>query len=114
MNFQCLANCFSSSDIFQNDEINRDELIKVLESQTEDEAWTPIHSDAVDKCLEVLQPDLKDIQSAKAPRRCNRVAVLMLLCLNGQYFARCPETHFQNDSMSHSACIFLILMNFLF
>lgn len=97
-----MANCLSTGDIFQNDEINRDELIKVLETQTEDSAWTSIHSAAVDKCIDVLQPDLKNIQSnTKAKHRCNRVAVLMLLCLNGQYFAMCPETHFQNDSMTH-------------
>lgn len=107
INFQCLANCFSPNDIFQNDEINRDELIKVLESQTDDSAWTPIHSAAVDKCIEVLQRDLKNIQSVKEAHQCNRVAVLMLLCLNGQYFARCPDTHFQNDSMwSLHLCIY--------
>lgn len=88
----------STTDIFQNDEINRDELIKVLETQTEDSAWTPIHSAAVDKCLEVLKPDLKIIQDNKKEHKCNRVAVLMLICLNGQYFAKCPETHFQNES----------------
>ncbi|KAJ6632792.1 4-coumarate-CoA ligase 1 [Pseudolycoriella hygida] len=95
----CLANCFSTNDIFQNDEINRDELVKVLEAHTEDSAWQSIHSVAVDRCIEVLKPDLKNIQnSRKGAHRCNRVAVLMLVCLNGQYFAKCPETHFQTDN----------------
>lgn len=97
-----MANCFSTNNIFENDEINREELIKVLETQTEDSAWTPIHLKAVDECIKILQPDLKNIQAAKEGHRCNRVAVLMMICLNGQYFARCPETHFQNDSMSQS------------
>ncbi len=115
---QCLANCFSGNDIFQNDEINRDELVKALESQTEDDAWTSIHSEAVDKCIEVLKSDLKTIKDSKPGRQCNRVAVMMMICLNGQYFARCPATHFQSDSMSllESQCLtnLLIVENVFF
>lgn len=100
--FQCLASCLSSNEIFKNGEINRDELVKALEAQTEDKAWTSIHADAVDKCIEVLKPDLKEIETdSNAGGKCNRVAVLTMICLNGQYFARCPDTHLQNDSMSH-------------
>ncbi|KAG4069781.1 hypothetical protein HA402_003222 [Bradysia odoriphaga] len=98
---ECLATCLSSDDIFKNDKINRDELIKALETQTEDKAWTSIHADAVDKCIEVLKPDLKEIEAdSTAGRKCNRVAVLTMICLNGQYFVRCPETHFQNDNQN--------------
>ncbi|XP_037050433.1 uncharacterized protein LOC119084526 [Bradysia coprophila] len=93
----CMANCLTNNEIFQNDEINRDELIKALESQSEDSAWASIHSDAVDKCIEVLQSDFKNIQPSKSGRRCNRASVLMMICLNGQYVVKCPETNFQND-----------------
>lgn len=92
-----MANCLTNSDIFQNDEVNRDELIKALETQTEDNAWRSIHSEVVDKCITILQSDLKNIQPSKSGRRCNRAAVMMMICLNGQYFVKCPETNFQND-----------------
>lgn len=86
----------------------------MLETQTEDSAWTPIHSAAVDKCVEVLKPDLKNIQEGKRGHKCNRVAVLMLICLNGQYFAMCPEKHFQNESTPHNDRILIDFADFLF
>lgn len=92
-----MANCLTKNDIFQNDEINRDELIKALESQSEDNSWASIHSVAVDKCIELLKSDFKNIQPSKSGRQCNRAAVLMMICLNNQYLAECPKTNFQND-----------------
>lgn len=99
-NLQCLAKCVSNNDLFKNDAINRDELIKALEDQTEDKVWTSIHTDAVDRCIEVLKFDLEEIKAdSNAEGQCNRVAIPTLLCLNGQYFVRCPVSHFQNDGM---------------
>lgn len=73
-------------------------MVKVLESETDDSDWLPVHSIAVDKCIEVLKPEFEKMENTKWVKKCNRMAVRMMLCLNGQYFVNCPETHFQNDS----------------
>lgn len=94
-----MVNCFSNNNIFTNDDIDGDELKKELETFTDGITdWISIHSDAVDQCIAVLKPDFEDIKNTKWVQKCNRIPVRMLLCLNDQYFAKCPDKYFQNDS----------------
>lgn len=95
--FQCFANCFYDKNIFTKDGISKDELIEALKSQTEDEAWLEAHSKAVDTCMSVLEPDFQNTEDTKWVKKCNRLAVKMLICLNGQYLFNCPDTYFQKD-----------------